>query len=155
MVGKPLTGRHVLLMIVGFFAVSITVNAVFITQAFRTFRGEDVPRSYLQGLSYNETLAARAAQADAGWSAITDVGPDHARIHIADANGLPVTGLELSGRLRHPADANRDVDLVFSENAPGHYSANFPAAAGSWHLIVMSDDDSSPPFEINRPLWLQ
>lgn len=155
MAGKPLTGRHVLLMIVGFFAVTITVNTIFITQAFRTFRGEDVPRSYMQGLSYNETLAARAAQADAGWAATTDVGREHAQIDIADANGLPVTGLDLSGRLRHPADANRDVVLDFSEDAPGHYRADFVAAPGSWHLVVMSDDGSSPPFEIDRPLWLR
>ena len=41
------------------FGVTIGVNATFITLAMRTHPGEDVPRSYYQGLNFNDTLAQR------------------------------------------------------------------------------------------------
>ena len=69
---NPVRGWHVLVLIVLFFSVTIGVNATFITLAMRTHPGEDVPRSYYQGLNYNETLARRHEQAELGWSA-TDI----------------------------------------------------------------------------------
>lgn len=151
--GKPITGRHVLIMMLGFFALVIGVNAVFITQAFRTFRGEDVPRSYMQGVAYNETLAAREAQAALGWSAIADVDAGSVRLTIVDAADTPVSGLALSGRMRHPADANRDILLDFVETGPGEYSAAHAAASGSWRLVAVASGEG-PPFEIGHRVWL-
>ncbi|MEE2565073.1 FixH family protein [Hyphobacterium marinum] len=149
-----ITGRHVLIMVLGFFAVTITVNAVFITQAFRTFRGEDVPRSYMQGVAYNETLAAREAQAVLGWTAAADARLDGVDLVITDRAGEPVTGLMLAGRLRHPADANRDIVLSLVETEAGRYAAAYVAPPGSWRLVVETDGEG-PPFTINRPLWLR
>lgn len=151
--GKPITGRHVLIMMVGFFAVTIGVNAVFITQAFRTFRGEDVPRSYVQGIAYNETLAAREAQAALGWTALADIDATSVRLMISDMSDTPVTGLALEGRMRHPADANRDLVLVFTETAPGEYLAVHNAPPGAWRLVAASAGEG-PPFEIERAVWL-
>jgi len=149
-----ITGRHVLIMVLGFFAVTIAVNAVFITQAFRTFRGEDVPRSYMQGVAYNETLAAREAQAVLGWTAVADARLDGVDLVITDRAGEPVTGLALAGRLRHPADANRDIALSLVETEAGRYIAAYEAPPGSWRLVVETDGEG-PPFTINRPLWLR
>ena len=66
---NPLKGWHVLVMILIFFGITIGVNATFITMALRTHPGEDVPRSYMQGLEYNETLENRRIQSELGWTA--------------------------------------------------------------------------------------
>lgn len=151
---KRITGWHVLGAIVTFFAIIITVNVIFIVQATRTFRGEDQPRSYVQGLNYNETLADRAAQAALGWSATAGVEDGMIVVTINDAAGHPVDGLDLQGMLRHPADTARDVPLDFQPRAAGRYAAPLDAAAsGRW--ILRAWREGEPPFTLQSELWLQ
>ncbi|MEI7790042.1 MAG: FixH family protein, partial [Alphaproteobacteria bacterium] len=50
---KTLTGRGVLLCLAGFFGLIFVTNAIFITEAVKTFRGEDEQLPYLQGVAYN------------------------------------------------------------------------------------------------------
>ena len=66
---KTLTGRGVLLCLAGFFGLIFVTNAIFITEAVKTFRGEDEQLPYLQGVAYNQTLEHRAQQARLGWQA--------------------------------------------------------------------------------------
>jgi len=150
---KRLTGHHVLLMLIAFFGLTITVNAIFITQAFRTFRGEDVPRSYMQGIAYNDTLDARAAQAELGWSASAEVTLTEAVLTLRNKNGAPLTGRILAGSLRHPADANLDIMLNFTEIEPGRYVANYTAPPGNWRLMAQTQE--GPAFEIEHAAWLR
>ena len=150
---KPLTGRHVLFMVLGFFAVTITVNAIFVTQAIRHFPGEDVPRSYMQGIAYNDTLDARAAQAALGWTANAEVLPTGVQITIVDADGVAVTGLTLNGHLRHPANTSLDIDLPLTENSAGSYHAVLDIPNGRWRLVVATDGEI--PFELEQAVWLR
>ncbi|MEO1305623.1 MAG: FixH family protein, partial [Pseudomonadota bacterium] len=66
---KTLKGWHVLLIMLGFFGIMFAVNGVFLYHAITSFPGEDIKKSYVQGLNYNDTLAVRAAQAELGWQA--------------------------------------------------------------------------------------
>ena len=45
-----LTGWHVLWIMLGFFGLMFTVNGIFLYHAITSFPGEDVKKSYLQGL---------------------------------------------------------------------------------------------------------
>src|SRR5215471_336287 len=108
---KPLTGRGVLVWLAGFFAIIIATNAVFITEAVKTFRGEDEQKPYLQGVEYNQTLAHRAEQKRLGWHATIDAqrSPDgkvEILVMLSHPDGSPETGARLDGELRHPADEN-------------------------------------------------
>jgi hypothetical protein len=47
-------------MLLTFFGVVIGVDVAFSVLAVRTFPGEDIRNSYVQGNHYNETLAERA-----------------------------------------------------------------------------------------------
>ena len=67
--GEGLRGVHVFAGIAAFFGVMILIQVVFVIQAVRTFPGEEVEKSYVQGLDYNATLERRAAQKKLGWSA--------------------------------------------------------------------------------------
>ena len=67
--GRELKGWHVLLIMLAFFGVMFSGNGVFLFHAITSFPGEDVKKSYVQGLSFNDTLADRAAQAELGWLA--------------------------------------------------------------------------------------
>jgi len=144
-------GWHVLAGLVGFFAVIAAVNALFITLAVTTFRGEDAKRSYMQGLAYNDVLEDRRAQAQLGWEAAVNLQDGRLFVAVETPNGDPVRGLQLSGTLRHPADTSRDHALSFEETRPGVYAANVDLETGRWLLDARHEGD--PPFELEHELW--
>ena len=150
---KEIRGWHVLVMIVGFFSVTIGVNALFITLAVSTHPGEDTPRSYLQGLEYNQVLEQRREQAQIGWTARVNGAPGWVAIAVEDQDGRPVRGLDLAGALRHLADVSRDCPLAFSQGDDGVYRAEAGCAApGEWRLEAHNQGDQ--PFEMTREIRL-
>lgn len=161
---RSLTGKHVLLMLVGFFFVIIVVNIIFIFHAVDSFRGEDVKKSYRQGLNYNATLQMREAQAALGWSADINVqdilrttadttaGQKQIIVKVSDADGQVVKGLVMEGRLRHPVDTAKDIPLTFM---PGNLNrANVPDLNGRWTLEAEADHDGEV-FRLQRDLFLK
>jgi nitrogen fixation protein FixH len=155
---KPLTGRRVLLWLGGFFGLIITANAIFITEAVKTFRGEDEQKPYLQGVQYNQTLAHRAEQARLGWRASIDArrlpaGQVEILVELRHRDGSPETGAHLAGELRHPADENRDRALRFSQISSGLYQATAQAQPGNWDVLVANAQGA--PFQATRRLWLR
>ena len=71
---KELKGRHVLMVLCGFFGVMFVVNGIFVYFAVATFSGGDTSDPYRKGLHYNETLTADERQAERGWR--TDIAYD-------------------------------------------------------------------------------
>ena len=150
---KEIKGYHVLIAFCAFFGIIIAVNTVFITAAFKSFSGEDVERSYLQGLDYNQTLERRRAQDAMGWQAQVEVEAGEVLIAIQTQAGEPVTGLRLLGRLRHPADTDNDQALEFEAIEPGLYRAAFdPSLSGQWRLVAQTGEET--PFDMEHALWL-
>lgn len=150
--GFRVKGRHVLIAMITFFGVIFSVNAVFITTALNTFPGEEVRRSYMQGLAYNEVIAARRAQAELGWSATVNALDGRVLVAVEDAEGQPVMGLRLNGVLRRPTTDGYDRPLAFTEARPGVYAADHGAALeGRWILAAEAEGDT--PFVLERELW--
>ena len=75
-----LTGRGVLIWLIGFFGVIIAMNAYFVTVSSRTFRGEDEQKPYLQGVEYNQTLARHAEQSALRWTAVVTANRKTSRL---------------------------------------------------------------------------
>ena len=125
---RELTGRGVLIWLIGFFVVILAVNVGFIYFSYDTFRGEDEQKPYLQGIEFNRTLARRAAQARLGWQADVSAerlasGQVRVAVNLRDAAGTPQALTSGSAELRHPADENRDRTLALKQIAPGRYIA--------------------------------
>jgi len=155
---RPLTGRGVLIWLAGFFGLIFLTDAIFITEAVKTFRGEDEQKPYLQGMEYNHTLARRAEQALLGWQASIDArrlkaGRVAILVNLHHKDGTPETGARLSGELRHPADENRDRSLNFQQISSGLYEAQVQAGPGHWDVLVSNAGGS--PFQAMRRLWLR
>lgn len=145
---RPLTGRHILLMLVAFFGVIIGVNAIFITKAVSSFTGEDVKGSYRQGLEYNKTLQSRAAQADLGWRIKTnlvktnlstsDDGEHTYILRITDVKGRPLDGLSVEALFKRPTDLAEDQSVSFTDRGNGTYEARIKLLRGQWTLKGMA-----------------
>ena len=161
-VNKPgeLRGGHVLAAMLAFFGIVIAINIAFSVIAVRTFPGEDEPHSYLQGLHYNETLAARAAQTALGWRAAVRIVRGREAValdlHLADSAGAPLDGMVVTGVLRRPATARDDHDLTFTPIGGGGYRAEISGfAEGSWTVQgVARRGDQRFDFE-RRMTWRQ
>ena len=140
-----LRGAHVLATLLAFFAAIIAVNVAFAMIAIQSFPGEDVRRSYLQGLRYNDTLAQRREQAALGWhaSAALNASADGALLNLAltARDGRPIEGLSLHGDLQWPTDSRFDRAVVFAPVGAGRYAARLgDLPPGRWRLRARAED---------------
>lgn len=135
--GKELKGWHVLLIMLSFFGVMFAVNGVFLFHAITSFPGEDIKKSYVQGLTYNDTLAERAAHADLGWQAEAGVRDGQLVLRLHDAEDQPLSNQLVIGEMRRLATHQDDQVLTFQPKLSGEYIANMERlAAGQWLLRV-------------------
>ncbi len=156
-----LTGRDVLLIILVFFGITIAVNAVLIISAVRTFSGLDEPKSYAQGLHFEEVLKQRAEQKARGWrAAVTatrlSAGDTLIAVTIRDPSGKQIDGLQLEAALEYPATAKKDRPLTFERETSGSYWARVAGVGqGQWTLVVkVRQANNESPFELKRKLWI-
>lgn len=142
-------GKHVLLGMVLFFSTVIAVNTVFVRVALRSFPGEEVKKSYYQGLNYNDILAERRRLAEIGarftLSPLTAASP-RLDVTLRDQEGRPIDGQIVSGVLTRPTNAEGRRVIVFERRVAGQYSAQFDTPLrGAWDLSLSARADLDAP----------
>lgn len=142
-----LRGWHVLAMILAFFGAVIAVNVVFAVVAVQSFPGEDVRRSYLQGIQYNDTLAERQAQAALGWTATAALSPNAEgvalEVVLTDRDGAAIDGARLSGEMQWPTTDAFDRPATFEALGNGRYVARFAdLQPGRWRLRAHAEREA-------------
>ena len=131
-------------MIVGFFAVFMLLDAVFVYLAMSSHRGVVTEKAYEKGLAYNETVAAADAQQALGWQGEIAVAgrsgveePATIGFILRDAKGALRSGAEVQAKLIRPTQAGYDRVLLLEETEPGHYIGNVHIPlAGQWDIRV-------------------
>ena len=129
-----LRGIHIFWGIAAFFGLMIAVQAVFVVQAVRTFPGEEVEKSYLQGIDYNRTLERRNLQQRLGWRAQAGLDEAMLVVRLGDASAKPLSGLSVMASIRRPGGEERELTLV--ERRPGEYTAEAGATRGRLQLAI-------------------
>ncbi|MGK0673143.1 MAG: FixH family protein [Halothiobacillaceae bacterium] len=153
-------------LIIGFFAVIIALDAVFVTVATggldsrvsawllpKPRQGEAVS-SYFPGVTshdyqkkealYNEYLhqvelqKERGWQVDYGWLGDPVKGREVAfQVRARDRHGAPISGAEVSVRFLRPSNQREDFNLTLREVEPGLYRAQMtPPLAGLWQVVI-------------------
>ncbi len=157
-----LKGWHVGLWMLGFFAVIFAVNGVFLYYALSTHPGEEIEHSYLQGLNYNQTLAARARQAELDWRA--EIGMTHETranmlvVRIRDGQSAPVSDLEVKADVRHTSSKEDDREVVLESAGEGEYHASLEGlSAGVWrvHVKAYQPGDEKAVFEAHKKIGVR
>ncbi len=136
-----LTGRHVLLWLIGFFGLVFIVNAVLVRAATSTFGGLDTPSSYKAGLMFEGEIAKAERQQALRWQVDGKLTRDRAGetvldISVRDAQGQPVTGLTADATLAHPTDARLDQIIHLVKGGAGAFHGEAQGHPGQWELIV-------------------
>jgi nitrogen fixation protein FixH len=163
-VNKPeaakLQGRHVLGMLIAFFAVVFAVNGYMLFVALKTHSGLVALEPYRKGLAYNARIDASERQQHLGWHDEIAVARNGAvSVQIKDRAGSGVSALHVSSVLARPSTADSDNKLDLQEIGPGQFVANAgPLAEGTWILSIearSSATDAEPIYRARRRLWLK
>jgi nitrogen fixation protein FixH len=139
---RPVTGRTVLLSLLGFFAVVIGVNGVMIALAIGTMPGLESERPYQVGIAYNAEIETARAQAARHWTVESHIGRDASRrasirVEPRDADGAPVSELTVTVRLMRPTDQRADRALSLKERDRGTYlGETADVEAGAWEMEI-------------------
>ncbi|MBT3371532.1 MAG: FixH family protein [Rhodospirillaceae bacterium] len=160
MSGREITGRKVLAMLLGFFALIVAVNGVFIYFALDSFSGLSTQNAYVKGLNYNRTLAQNRAQKATGLQiTATASQPGQAvvlDVVVKDRHGKPIENLTLSGQLRRPTHEGEDLPLEFQAMGAGSYRATAtPEALGQWDLRLLAQVADADDYRWEKRLWLK
>jgi len=158
---KGLTGWHVLIITAIAFGLVFAVNITFIVLSLETFTGETVTDPYERGLAYNQTLEERAAQAALGWTAafgaeLTDGTTARVTVDLADADGAPITGAEVTMLFRRTTHDGEDTTITLAEMEDGTYTgmADLPGA-GLWDVRGHASRDEGERLDFEDRLWLE
>lgn len=153
-------GVHVLVMLLGFFAMIVAVNAIFIILAVGSHPGEQVKNSYVLGLEYNKDLARQKAQRALGWSVragLADNGETFL-VELRDGAGAPLAGMDVAVSLHVAGTRNAGGKVWLTERRSGEYAmtAGIEAPAKVKAIIEVGRDRAGPPvFEAHKTLVLK
>jgi nitrogen fixation protein FixH len=142
---KPLTGRLVLIMLLGFFGIVFGVNFTLMELAIATLPGTEVDSAYTASLGYEKEIAAAHDQAARKWKVEAHIERDGSggatlQVDARDDSGRPMTGLKFQGTLERPTDKRADLAVSLAEVGIGIYRGSAPAVApGQWDLVLEGD----------------
>jgi len=142
---KPLTGRLVLIMLLGFFGIVFGVNFTLMELAIATLPGTEVDSAYTASLGYEREIAAAHDQTARKWKVEAHIERDGSggatlQVDARDDSGRPVTGLKFQGTLERPTDKRADLAVSLAEVGIGIYRGSAPAVApGQWDLVLEGD----------------
>lgn len=157
---KQLTGRHVLWILIAGFGLVFAVNGVMAWFALDTFPGLVSNDAYREGLEYNRTLDAKAAQIRLGWKVDVEVTGTGDRRTVAarfhDRHGRPLSGMRVNAAMVWPVATGRDRRFALAENAPGDYRAAVTLPSlGNWRLTLEAQRRDGTQWQMERKLWLK
>ncbi len=138
---RELTGRAVLLWLVGFFAVIFAVNGWLVQAATSTFGGLETDSSYKAGLMFEREVAKAERQQELNWRVDGALlrgrgGAAVLNISVRDAQGQPVDGLTADATLAHPADSRLDHVIPLGAAGAGRFRGEDRAQPGQWELVI-------------------
>ena len=128
---KAFTGRHMAMIMVGFFGVIIAVNFTMARYATSTFGGIVVENSYVASQEFNGWLEEAKKQRALGWDAVTTWRPDN-RLAVR-LTGVPA-GAKVSATARHPLGRLPDREIAFVPNGNGRFLSTSELPEGRWLL---------------------
>jgi nitrogen fixation protein FixH len=149
---RTLTGRAVLVWLLGFFFVVLGVNGVMAWLAVSSFSGTVVDSAYRAGQRFNGEVDAARLQAARHWAVTLDVtrgadGGAGVRVLARDGAGTPVSGVNARVELQRPTDRHGDVTLELTDRGSGEFFGRVAALeAGQWEVVTTITAADGPVF---------
>ncbi len=142
---RPLTGYHVLAILVAFFGVVIGVNLALAFFANSSWPGLVVENSYVASQNFDKDMKTARLQHAAGWK--NDIALTRSELHIAisDGQGKPLPGLTVKVVLRRPATESQDTSHFLVDQGHGIYTAPVAVGVGLWEADITAQGSDQLP----------
>lgn len=133
---REITGRKVLVFMVGAFGLIIAVNVLMAYKAISTFPGLEVENSYVASQTWD---AENKAQKALGWTLTHayDLTTRELRLTFADASGAPVDLASLEVLVGRTTEASEDQTPDFVR-VGADYVARATLNPGKWMMRVVA-----------------
>lgn len=159
--GRPITGRKVLIGLISFFGLVFAVNGVFTYLAIETWPGLSTQRAYQEGLDYNRTLEAAAAQDALQWRSEVSLAmarpgqPADVSVSIKGPSDAPVGDLDVALRMARPLGEAMATTVNLAERRDGIYwgAVTLPAA-GRWYVDVVVTARGAETYRMRHEIWV-
>jgi len=153
---NPLTGRHVLAMVLAFFGVVLAVNGIFVLLALGSWTGIETENAYLAGLQYEEQLREAQAQRALGWRLEYAWTGEVIEARLLDAGAEPVRGVELAASLRRPTHEGEDMTVALYPGRGGLFRSDALALGdGQWKLVILATREGETVFRREDRVWIK
>lgn len=136
---RPFTGKHMLAVMIGFFAVVLTANMTMVYFARSSWTGLVVANSYVASQEFNENTRKMEAMAAVDVHPVVSFTGGTLRVTLLTRAGeaIPAHGVRIT--LGRPSDENEDRTVDLAEQAPGTYEAAQVLGNGQWTGTVSAD----------------
>lgn len=156
---RPLTGRKVLAILIGFFGIVFGVNFYMAKVAYGTFRGQSTDAPYSEGIDYNRALEAARKQNALGWSVqlhLTPVVQGKAHVTLTQSDQAQAHDDTLTAQVHfmHPVDRARDHNVALSAQGKGVYAADVSLEKGHWGVELTLAHDKTIIFRSENQIDL-
>lgn len=144
------TGRHMWLLVIGFFGVIIAVNIGMAIVASTSWTGLVVSNSYVASQEFEDKRIAHEAQKAAGWQATFTYSPGIAKVVIVDGAGQPIDLGPVTLKINRPVGGHDDQAVSLERAPDGSYAATLKLTTGVWDALVQAAQTSKGPFELHE-----
>lgn len=148
---REFTGWHMLALMVGGFAIIITVNLTLAWKAVATFPGLETRNSYVVS---QEFQADRAAQNALLWDVSATIIGEELTVTIRDKDGNPVQAEVTRATLGRATHTGQDSTPAFTWNGTA-MTAPVTAGEGYWNLRLELIAPDGTKFRRRFPLTAQ
>jgi nitrogen fixation protein FixH len=147
---KLFTGRHMAMIMVGFFATVLTANLTMVYFAKQSWTGLVVKNSYVASQHFDETTAALEQSA----SVAVHMVVDHNRlvITLTDKAGAPVSARAVVVHVGRPSHEGEDQAIALAPITEGTYTGHHTLAPGQWSGSIAAKIEGHRNW--NRPVYL-
>lgn len=136
---KELTGKHVLMWVLGFFGVMFIANGFFVYYANVSWPGVEVESSYKEGKVYDQKLANAREQQERAWHVDAQLKRSAGEVVLVvdakDKLGNALNGLIIKAEVGRPITEVQDHELDLVEKGEGLYTASLGTLdPGRWRV---------------------
>ncbi len=153
--GGQFTGRHMLFIMLAFFAVIISVNLTMALMASKSWTGLIVQNSYVASQEFNERAEEGRAQAALGWTGELAVDDGAITYRLLDASGAAVRLDGVVITMHRPVTADEDTTLHLVSSARGAWRAEHGPGDGTWVVKIEAEAGLAHPYRDVRRIAIR
>ena len=139
--------KHMLAIVVAFFAVVIGVNVLMATVAIGSWTGLVVENSYVASQEFNGKLEIANARTAAGWKGGLAYDGGELVFSLVDASGSPIRLDGVSVEVSRPIgiEGDRTVDLALAGD--GSHRLALDLESGVWNAAIVAKVPGEADYE--------